>query len=153
VELPDQFGLGLGDKHGIAVNPDDLSTGRKGVFAGGDAVAGEHTFIEAVAAGRKASISIDRYLGGSGNIDEALAPVDKGVPKVGRIPNFSQRKRVGMPTLPPEQRKASFAKVELGFSDEAGAEEALRCIGCDLRFMVAKMVAQPPLSVKKAKGQ
>jgi len=41
---------------------------------------------------------------------------------------------------------------KLGFSDEAGAEEALRCMGCDLRFMVAKMVAQPPLSAAKAKG-
>jgi len=153
VELPDQFGLGLGDKHGIAVNPVDLSTGRKGVFAGGDAVAGEHTFIEAVAAGRKACISIDRYLGGSGNIDEALAPVDKGVPKVGRISNFSQRKRVGIPTLPPEQRKASFAKVELGFSDEAGAGEALRCMGCDLRFMVSSMIAQPPKGANRPEGQ
>ena len=151
VELPDQFGLGLGDKHGIAVNPDDLSTGRKGVFAGGDAVSGEHTFIEAVAAGRKAAISIDRYLGGSGNIDEVLAPVDKGMPKVGRIPNFAQRKRVSVPTLAPEQRKGNFAKVELGFSDQAGAEEALRCMGCDLRFMVTRMVAQPPPSKAKTK--
>jgi hypothetical protein len=115
-------------------------------------VAGEHTFIEAVAAGRKAAISIDRYLGGSGNIDETLAPADKGIPKIGRIPNFSQRKRVGMPTLLPEQRKANFAKVELGFSDEAGAGEALRCMGCDLRFMVSSMVAQPPPSKAKAKG-
>jgi formate dehydrogenase beta subunit len=152
VELPDQFGLGLGDKHGIAVNPEDLSTGRKGVFAGGDAVSGEHTFIEAVAAGRKAAISIDRYLGGSGNIEEVLAPVDKGIPKVGRIPNFAQRKRVSMPTAAPEQRKTNFDKIELGFSDQAGAEEALRCMGCDLRFMVAKMVAQPPPSAVKTKA-
>jgi NADPH-dependent glutamate synthase beta subunit-like oxidoreductase len=152
VELPDQFGLGLGDKHGIAVNPDDLSTGRKGVFAGGDAVTGEHTFIDAVAAGRKAAISIDRYLGGGGNIEEALAPVDKGIPKVGRIPGFAQRKRVSMPTAAAKLRKTNFAKVELGFGDQAGAEEALRCMGCDLRFMVAKMVAQPPPSTVKTKA-
>ncbi len=112
----------------------------------------EHTFIEAVAAGRKAAISIDRYLGGSGNIEEVLAPVDKGIPKVGRIPNFAQRKRVSMPTAAPEQRKTNFAKIELGFSDQAGAEEALRCMGCDLRFMVAKMVAQPPPSAVKKKA-
>jgi NADPH-dependent glutamate synthase beta subunit-like oxidoreductase len=152
VELPDQFGLGLGDKCGIKVNPDDLSTGRKGVWAGGDAVTGEHTFIEAVAAGRKAAISIDCYLGGSGNIEEALAPVDKGIPRIGRIPNFAQRKRVSMPTAATEQRKTNSAKIELGFSDQAGAEEALRCMGCDLRFMVAKMVAQPPPSAVKAKA-
>ena len=152
VELPDQFGLGLGDKHGITVNPDDLSTGRKGVFAGGDAVAGEHTFIEAVAAGRKAAISIDRYLGGGGNIEEALAPMDKGIPKVGRIPGFAQRKRVSMPMAAAGLRKTNFAKVELGFGDHAGAEEALRCMGCDLRFMVAKMVEQPPPSAVKTKA-
>jgi NADPH-dependent glutamate synthase beta subunit-like oxidoreductase len=152
VELPDRFGLGLGDKHGIAVNPDDLSTGRKGVFAGGDAVSGEHTFIDAVAAGRKAAVSIDRYLGGSGNIDEVLAPVPKGVPRVGRIPNFAQRKRVNMPTASAVLRRTNFASVELGFDDAAGSEEALRCMGCDLRFMVTRMVAQPPLSAAKKKA-
>jgi len=136
---------------GITVNPDDLSTGRKGVFAVSDAVSGKHIFIKGVAAGRKAAISIDRYLGGSGNIDEVLAPVQEGVPRIGRIPNFAQRKRVAMPTAPVEQGKGKFAKAELGFSDEAGAEEALRCMGCDLRFMVAKLVAQPPLSAVKGK--
>ena len=135
---------------GITVSPDGLSTGRKGVFASGDAVAGEHTFINAVAAGRKAATSIDSYLGGSGNIDEVLAPVREGVPRIGRMPNFAQRKRVTMPTASVEQGKSNPAKVELGFSDEAGAEEALRCMGCDLRFMVAKFVAQPPLSASKA---
>jgi ferredoxin len=137
---------------GITVNPDDLSTGRKGVFAISDVVSGKHIFIKGVAAGKKAAISIDSYLGGSGNIDETLAPVDKGVPRIGRMPNFAQRKRVAMPTTSVEQGKGKFAKVELGFSDEAGAEEALRCMGCDLRFMVAKMVAQPPPSKAKAKG-
>jgi hypothetical protein len=55
-----------------------------------------------------------------------------------------------MPTASTQQRKTDFAKVELGFSDQAGAEEALRCMGCDLRFMVAKLVTQPPLNAAKA---
>ena len=151
--LPDQFGLGLSDKQAIAVNPDDLSTGRKGVFAGGDAISGELSFIDAVAAGRKAAMSIDHFLGGSGNIDEVLAPVIEGVPRIGRIPNFAQRKRVSIPKLPPEQRKDNFAKIELGYTDEAGAEEALRCMGCDVRFMVAKMLSQPPKGANKSEGQ
>ena len=91
-------------------------------------------------------------MGGSGNIDEVLAPVQEGIPRIGQMPNFAQRKRVAMPTTSVEQGKGKFAKVELGFSDEAGAEEALRCMGCDLRFMVAKMVAQPPPSAAKAKS-
>ncbi len=142
VDLPDQFGLGLGDTLRVQVNPDDLSTGRKGVFAGGDAVE-IGSFIKAVAAGRQAAISIDRYLGGTGDIDEILAPVVEGVPKVGRIANFAQRKRSEIPCLPVEERKRSFAQVEQGFGDDAGSEEAMRCMCCDLRFKVGRMVAQP----------
>jgi formate dehydrogenase beta subunit len=135
---------------GITVSPDDLGTGRKGVFAVSDAVSDKHFFIKGVAVGRKAATSIDSYLGGSGNIDEVLAPVQEGIPRIGKMPNFAQRKRVTMPTASVEQGKSKSAKVELGFSDEAGAEEALRCMGCDLRFMVAKLVAQPLLSASKA---
>ncbi len=137
---------------GITVNPDDLSTSKKGVFAVSNVVSGKHIFIKGVAAGRRAAMSIDSYLGGSGDMNEVLAPVQEGIPRIGRIPNFAQRKRVAMPTSSVEQGKGKVAKVELGFSDEAGAEEALRCMGCDLRFMVAKLVAQPPLNVKKAKS-
>ncbi|MCK5187063.1 MAG: FAD-dependent oxidoreductase, partial [Deltaproteobacteria bacterium] len=39
-----------------------LETGIAGVFAGGDAVTGPASAVEALAAGRKAAISIDRYL-------------------------------------------------------------------------------------------
>lgn len=137
---------------GIKVNPDDLSTGRKGVFAISDTVSGKHIFIRGVAAGRRAAISIDIHLGGSGNYDEVLAPVQEGIPRIGRMPNFAQRKRVAMPTASVELGKGKPVKAEMGFSDEAGAQEALRCMGCDLRFKVAKLVAQPPLGGTKAKG-
>ncbi len=116
---------------------------RKGVFTGGNAVTGKASFIEAVAAGRKAAISIDRYLGGSGNISETLAPITEGVPRVGRIDNFAQRRRQEMPTAKPAKQIGNFSQVELGFSDELGNEEAKRCMGCDLRFAVARMVAGP----------
>jgi formate dehydrogenase beta subunit len=138
-------------EYGITVNPDGLSTGRKGLFAIGEEVTGKHIFIKSVAVGRKAASSIDLYLGGSGDIEEALAPVQEGVPRIGRIPNFAQRKRVAMPMASVEQAKGKPAKAELGFSDEAGAEEALRCMGCDLRFKVAKLVEQPPPGAAKAK--
>jgi formate dehydrogenase beta subunit len=133
---------------GITINPDDLN-GKKGLFTMGEDVTGKHIFIKSVAVGRKAAFSIDRYLGGSGDIEEALAPAQEGIPRIGRMPNFAQRKRVAMPTTSVEQGKGKPAKAELGFTDEAGAEEALRCMGCDLRFKVAKLVEQPPLSTAK----
>jgi hypothetical protein len=48
-----------------------------------------------------------------------------------------------MPTAKPAKQIGNFSQVELGFSDELGNEEAKRCMGCDLRFAVARMVAGP----------
>ncbi len=48
----------------LLVDTETLAATRDGVFAGGDAVSGAATAIEAVAAGQKAAISIDRYLRG-----------------------------------------------------------------------------------------
>ncbi len=46
----------------IAVDPLTLETSMPGVFAGGDAVSGPASVIEAIAAGKRAAVSIDRYL-------------------------------------------------------------------------------------------
>lgn len=50
----------------IKVDEETLMTSREGVFAGGDAVRGPATFIQAAADGKKAAESIDRYLAGRG---------------------------------------------------------------------------------------
>lgn len=126
-----------------------MKNGRKGVFTGGDVVTGQISFIEAVAAGRQAAISIDRYLRGNGDINEVLAPVTEGVPYVGRIDGFAQRRRQEMPTAKPVKQVGKFKQVELGFSDKLGEEESKRCMGCDLRFAVAHMVANPEIKAAK----
>jgi NADPH-dependent glutamate synthase beta subunit-like oxidoreductase len=48
-----------------------------------------------------------------------------------------------MPAAKPAKQVGNFTQVELGFSNELGEEEAKRCMGCDLRFAVARMVAGP----------
>jgi NADPH-dependent glutamate synthase beta subunit-like oxidoreductase len=48
----------------FVVDPVTMSTQRAGVFAAGDDVTGPATVIEAMAAGKKAAISIDKYLKG-----------------------------------------------------------------------------------------
>ena len=94
-----------------------------------------------------AAFSIDQHLGGSGNIDEVLAPVAEGIPVVGRIENFAQRQRGEMPLVAPAERIRGHALVELGFTDEAGNDESKRCMGCDLRFAVSRMIASPERQV------
>jgi len=51
----------------IWVNPLTMETTLKGVFAGGDAVAGPATIIEAIVAGKVAAASIEHYLKSSGD--------------------------------------------------------------------------------------
>lgn len=51
-----------------------LETSAEGVFAGGDVVTGPNTVIEALAAGRRAAVSIDRYLRGEDLSGEAPEP-------------------------------------------------------------------------------
>jgi heterodisulfide reductase subunit A-like polyferredoxin len=62
----------------LAVNIHTLATAVEGIFAGGDAVTGPNTAIEALAAGRKAATSIDRYLSGEdlhrGGMEPSLTP-------------------------------------------------------------------------------
>ena len=139
-EIPHEFKLAANEKSLIQVDSETLMTTRRGVFAGGNVVTRKQSFIEAIAAGRKAAASIDRYLGGAGDICETLAPVSEAIPKVGRIDNFARRQRQEMPWRAPAKVVGNFTRIELGFSDELGHEEAKRCMGCDLRFAVSRMV-------------
>ena len=46
---------------GINIDTNTYATDRAGVFAGGDVVTGPNTVVEALAAGKKVAVSIDRY--------------------------------------------------------------------------------------------
>lgn len=129
-EIPDEFNLPVGQGNVIEVNPDTLTTSREGVFAGGDVVTGPASIIEAIAAGRQAAISIDKYLGGNGDINEVLAPPEKGVVP---LEEAEEKRRPYMLSLPIEQRTKSSSQVELGYSHEMAIEEAKRCLRCDLK--------------------
>jgi len=117
----------------IAVAEDTLATGVPGVFAGGDVAGGFPAVAHAIAMGRKAAVSIDRYLGGNGEIDEPLPELDNTSDWVGKSDDFAARRRSDMPELPLSKRKKSFAEVELGFDYGSAMAEAQRCFQCDLR--------------------
>ena len=128
-EIPEQFDLPISRGNTIQVDPDTLATSREGVFAGGDAISGPASVIEAIADGRQVAISIDKYLGGSGEIDETLAPPEEAVTP---LEEAEEGWRPQLPTLPVDQRLSSFAEVELGLSEKMAIKEAKRCLRCDL---------------------
>ncbi len=130
-------GDGIGTAKGgtIIADPRTLATGRKGVFAGGDAHTGPATVIEAIAAGQRAASSIRRYLDG-----EELSPLVQRngyepieVPSV--MPSEEQlkeKRRIEIAEIAVADRRSSFGETALPYSPEEAIEEASRCLRCDL---------------------
>ncbi|MBP1707711.1 MAG: hydrogenase, partial [Chloroflexi bacterium] len=128
-DIPPEFGLSTGPGNTLKIDPETLATNRAGVFAGGDVVSGPASIIEAIATGRQAAISIDKFLGGKGIIEEKLAPPEGAIAP---LEETGEKPRPVMPELSPKRRKTSFKQVELGYSTEKAVEEAKRCLRCDL---------------------
>ncbi|MCL6610214.1 MAG: FAD-dependent oxidoreductase [Peptococcaceae bacterium] len=128
----DALSLGLESGAGgtVKVDPDTLAASLQGVFAGGDAVTGPSSIIQAIAQGRRAASSIDRYLGGNGVIDEKPVP-DNGAGLREEAPRGTARQQA--PAIPAEERRGGFQPVEQGYDDLAAVREAQRCLSCDLR--------------------
>jgi len=135
---------GVGVEGGlIKADEDTLETDVSGIFAGGEVMSGPSSVIQAIQAGRQAAISIDKYLGGEGDIEQALLPPEEFDPRMGREEGFAQRARVAMPSLPMDERHTGFAEINLGYGEEMALEEAGRCLRCDYRLHVQAPVLPP----------
>ncbi len=128
-DLSSKLGLWT-TKEGMVQVSDILETDEAGVFAGGDAVTGPASVIEAIATGRKAASSIDKYLGGTGAIDEVLAPPEEEITPLKSPAPVGER--APLPSLPLDERLTGFAEVELDFAEPVAVEQATRCLRCDL---------------------
>ncbi len=121
-------GIEVAKTNTIVVDDVTLETNLEGVFAGGDIARGPATVIEAIADGKRAAESIDRYLRGEDleiGREEAVRRVEE-VPKEGVVTAPRQL----MPTLELSQRMGNFREVELGFTEEMVRREAERCLSC-----------------------
>ena len=128
-DIPAALGVSITPHQTIVADPDTLGTNLPGVFAGGDAVSGPASVIEAIATGRTAASSIDRYLGGKGLIAENLSSPEVAVQP---LEETAEKRRPIMPELDVRQRLSGFQQVELGYSRSLAIEEAGRCLRCDL---------------------
>jgi len=127
------------EKDLLQVDHETQGTETPWVFAGGDMASVPGTIVDAIAAGRRAASSIDRFLGGDGLIDETLVertPAESYTGK--REPGFADLKRAVMPTMPVSQRHGGFDEVEQGFDEELAVHEAKRCLRCDLELCLVR---------------
>ena len=130
-------GIKLTPRGLIEADPVTKATSREGVFAGGDVVTGPWIAIGAVAAGREAAISIDRYLsrpgpeGRPGRCRSGPSPRKKAT---GTPSRRISRRSTGpsWPPLPVEEWIKGFKEINLGYNEEQAVAEAARCINCGI---------------------
>jgi len=104
-------------------------TSTKWVFAGGDAVSGPSSVVEAVAAGERAAVGIDKYLTGREHAFwRELHEVDTYFdPDAGP----SSEPREHLPLIPVERRSNNFDEVEQPWREAVALRQAHRCLRCD----------------------
>ncbi len=113
---------------------DNFMTTQPGIFAGGDVVTGPATVVEAIGMGRKAAISIDRYLRDEPfpeKVEEKRIEFEDVPPD--RLPKKKDESHKPS-EIPVEERKRGFDEVRVGLSRKEAIAEAQRCLNwhcCD----------------------
>jgi NADPH-dependent glutamate synthase beta subunit-like oxidoreductase len=126
--LTEECACQLTDWGTMKVDPLTLQSDDPDIFAGGDAVSGPRTVIEAIAAGKEAAISIDRFLGGV-DLKEGRGK-KMGVATEFQKQKYHPAKRAQMPVRQASERVKNFDEVQLGLNQDMVVEEAKRCLGC-----------------------
>jgi heterodisulfide reductase subunit A-like polyferredoxin len=128
-KLMDENNITVSKSGFIEVDPVSLQTSQEDVFAGGDAVSGPASAVEAIGAGHVAAESIDLFLSNK----DLRAGREKEEQKKAEIPKESLRipqSREHPPLLPIEERVKTFSEIDQGFSKEQVVREAKRCLNC-----------------------
>lgn len=128
--IPLDFRLRVDPGGTIHSDPTTHATSREGVFAGGDAVTGPATVVQALATGRHAAAQIDDYLQHrvslSDNKERILLEdlLPETVELIKKLP------RGEPPVFPPQERAKGFGRVELSYDWDTAINEAKRCLRC-----------------------
>lgn len=108
-------------------------TSRDSVFLAGDCLSGPGSVIQAMASGREAAISVDRFLRGEHlTFNRRYAgPVvtDFAIDTSGAV-DRSRRE----PRQSPARGKGRFEEIELTYTSEEARQEAERCYSCGTPF-------------------
>jgi len=114
---------------GILEVDGSLATTAPGVFAGGDVAFGPRILVEAVANGHTSARSIHLYL--EGRTEKKVLRRFR-MHRDWRMPErYLRIPRQTMPVLP-TNRRIGIAEVELGFDEQQGRREGLRCLQCQV---------------------
>ncbi len=124
-----QEGVPVTPKGGLQADPVTLETSIEGVFAGGDVFYGPKSVVEAVACGKEAAISIERYLTGLDLREGREKEWDYVRPD---LEDEHIMERMPVKRRPPAERKDDFKEIAAGFSEEEAKTESERCLNCGI---------------------
>jgi len=136
--IPDNSTLQIWKGGRIVSGKNSMATNIPGIFAGGDAVTGPASVIDAIAAGKKAAVGIDCYLTGKPYPEQSpeprVAKMDDQIMKF-HLREIEKEERTRMPMIDADERKSTFKEVHLGLSSEEVIKEARRCLTCRISAM------------------
>lgn len=116
----------------IKFNEDTGATNIEGVFVGGDAATGPASVAQAIASGKRAAVSIDKFIAKENaflEYEPSLAVVDKNEVLI-REGNSPRRKRPEVQLIPANERKNNFNEYTKTLTEEEVIKEAKRCLRC-----------------------
>ena len=119
----------------VKVDAMTLETSVPGVFAGGDMVSGPASVVEAIAAGKEASTSIDRYLKKE-DLREGRYLAPRRVPRPPKE-GMECLPRNSAPALAAAERAGSFAEIRQVFDEDTADRESQRCMTCGSRAIIS----------------
>jgi len=130
VSFIDGSSVSLHKNDTIVVDSQTGRTGHERVYAGGDAVRGPATIIEACADGRRAAEAICRQLGARADLPAGQLPVlsEEEIVQMKRVRARKEAQYRGA-MLPPEER-GGFDLIESTLTEEEAMREAARCMQC-----------------------
>jgi len=125
--IPESFRIETGRGNVVKVDA-NMMTSREGIFSAGDCQIGPDSVIRAIAGGRKAAETIDRRLGGNGDISESLVDPAESMHRLNG--HYPLEKLAHFSHMPPQDAIKSFDEVEFGLDAEIAMAEAARCLQC-----------------------
>lgn len=121
----------------LAVDEETMASAHPGIFAGGDAVLGARTIIEAIASANRAAEAIDSYLRKGKSEIGMQVKMEGHIEKLGvysenTVPEMiGDRERLEEEVSPLDLRMSGFDEAELGFKYPSDViKEADRCVKC-----------------------
>lgn len=114
---------------GLAADPVTLQTPIPWVFAGGDVFYGPKSVVDAVACGKEAAESMERFIQGRDLVADRTKKFEYEKPD---IANIAKQPRINPSKIDVAEREGNFCEVTCGLPEEAILQEATRCLECGI---------------------